>query len=192
MSNTTQATVISPRARVIQRLLWTSLALTVLTFAMSMVFFGSLSLFIALAGVGLCLIYDITLLALTTKERRLQGQGSEGGVAARPNSYPPSQHTFPSPGTPLPCALRKPSIISAMFIVVVWLASLSILFYFLSYWDGLELDQPGLLAVPILEVIFTTLHVGVLVTYIVQSWKERRNWITGGGQLKWYQLGEYV
>lgn len=192
MPNHTPATVITPRARVIQRLLWTSLALTILTFAMSMVFFGFMSLFIALAGVGLCLIYDITLLALTAKERRIAAQGSEADtIAARPNSYPPSTNTQ-SPKRPLPCTLRKPSIIVAFFLVVVWFGSLGVLLYFLAYWYSMEVETPGILAVPILEVIFTISHIGVLGTYVVQTWKERRKWISGGGQLKWYQLGEYA
>lgn len=54
------------------------------------------------------------------------------------------------------------------------------------------MDNPGLLAIPVLEVIFTISHIGVLGTYVVQTWKERRKWISGGGQLKWYQLGEYA
>jgi hypothetical protein len=159
---------------------------------MSMVSFGSMSLFIGLAGTGLCLIYDITLLSLSAKERRLAAQGSDTeATAGRPNSYPPSPNAQ-SLKAPLPCTLRKPSIMVVFFLIVVWLGSLSIVLWFLSYWDSSEMDNPGLLAIPVLEVIFTISHIGVLGTYVVQTWKERRKWISGGGQLKWYQLGEYA
>jgi hypothetical protein len=158
---------------------------------MSMVFLGSLSFFIALAGTGSCLTYDITLLARSAKDRRLDTNISHP-VAETMNtpSYPPARSQ--SPREPLPCTLGKPSIIAVFVLIIpLWVGALVGLLYFLSHFERLDLPNSRIIAVPILEVVFTVAHIGVLGTYGVLACKERRAWASDCSTLKWYQLGEY-
>ncbi|TEB23040.1 hypothetical protein FA13DRAFT_1457490 [Coprinellus micaceus] len=186
----TTTTLVSPRARVINRLIITSLILNSFILGASMVFLGTLSFFISLVGVAACWAFDITLLTLSGKEQRLAAQTSASDTTiGRPNSYPPLP-MVPPLAKPLPCILRKPTIIAAFCIASIWMASVVALIHSVILFDRFKLNRAWI-ASPALEMIFTIFHIGVLETIGVLAWKERKARIVGSGQLKWYQLGEY-
>ncbi|KAF5332300.1 hypothetical protein D9611_008061 [Ephemerocybe angulata] len=167
----------SRKERQIQRLLWASLALTIITFGLSMAFLGIMSFFISWAGVGLSLIFIITLLFVSAKERRQRNghHGAANTVVAR-----------------LSCTQRKPSIFFAFFIAMVWAAALGMLCYTVAFFDHFEWvgGWAKMRAVPAIELTFCAAHVAVLVTYGVLCVKERRR-VLGAEHEKWYMLGQY-
>ncbi|KAF6749917.1 hypothetical protein DFP72DRAFT_532905 [Ephemerocybe angulata] len=153
----------SLREQQIERLLWTSLGLTVTIFILSMLSLGRRSLFLSLIGAVITLIFDIALLALLAKERRLQTM-----------CYIDTTSTPTSNLKSLTCALRKPAIVIPFFLAVVWLAACGVLCWSTAF--ALEIaseSRKAWMAVPIIELILCATHAGVLGVYGVLCVKER-------------------
>lgn len=75
--------------------------------------------------------------------------------------------------------------------MLAWMAGLGFVLYFLIRYDALETYERAKMAPPILEAIFTIVHIGVLATLIRTCIMERRRLVSQENQLKWYQLGDY-
>jgi hypothetical protein len=151
-------------------------------------------MFINLGAAGGCLILDITLLALSAKERRRgvhiqTSNGKDEAATIPPSQAPGSQGKSSRPA--LPCTCRKPAIGFAFLFMLAWMAGLGFLLYFLIRYDALETYERARMASPILESIFTIFHIGVLGTFIRACIMERRRLVSQERELKWYQLGDY-
>ncbi|KAJ3549245.1 hypothetical protein NMY22_g964 [Coprinellus aureogranulatus] len=193
-------TLVSTRARTIQRLLTASLILTSITFSLSMVLGGAASLWIA---------------PWQAEQKEKQGSESKAGSATQADTesttpsalaYPPAQSSELEPiqrkqqQHKLPWTLRKPSIIAAMHLAFLWTASCIMDIYNLAHFTEFNTrydydtrrERSKIIVVPILEAVATVVHVGVLGTYVGLAWKERRKMVRGRGEVKWYQLGNYT
>lgn len=178
-------TLITPRERLIQRLLWASIAISVLIFVCSMVQLGWNSLFLSPCVTVLCVAYDITLLVRTAKERKRAAKEEAHG-----HPLPSVHHTVgPSSRPPLPSVCRKPSIILSFVFAFFWLAAMAVNITWLAW--GASGGPMAWMAPSILEIIFIAMHIPVLGMLGTLCTKERRRFLGGDRHLKWYQLGQY-
>jgi hypothetical protein len=150
--------------RAIQILLWTSLGVSLIIFALSMVFLGAFSIFIAPCSVAVTLAYLVTLLALSTRDRRRSR-------AARINNVP----LVPLKGSALlPSVCRMPSIVFGILLAVLWVVSFSLTAWITSVFSngGDWGINTHLLPVTYVDIVFQGIQVGV-VTLSALCLKER-------------------
>ena len=197
MTLNSTASAISPRARLIHRLLCASLAIAVLSLGVSLVVdFAAFSIYLTPANCGVTFIFTITLLVLTFKERKRAthapaGLGTELADIGRAGSTNPSK-----PLLPIPHTLRKPTIIVAFLLALSWLITFGFLVAFvaISHWGDFGYDQahpPSKVAPPAVEAALIGIQIGVVITFAAMAIKERRRFINAEGKWKWYQLGTY-
>ena len=203
--------LITPRERLLPRLLWISIALSIIILGLSMSLFGFMSYFVSPSTAGANLIFDITMLAVRSKERKLQAR-SGVQVDKPPNALPSSQEghpvsptTFPPPPTAssnvqhrvsLPCYCRLPSIFVAIIILLAWMADLPLLITLTVIFNGWTDDwgtptPQQILPATILEIIFVAVNIGVWGIFCELCRRERRKLLNLEGKVKWYQLGRY-
>ncbi|KAJ3519718.1 hypothetical protein NMY22_g13075 [Coprinellus aureogranulatus] len=155
------------RDKHIQALLWSSLARAIVTLAFSLVFLGTMSLFISPASVILTLAYTITLLSLSARDRKRYAAVNPSSTADLSQPLHPTTSTLPS-------VCRLPAIICGFLLAALWLACFIVEMLLAIITSYRAIRGAGLLAVSYVELAFQAGQIGVLIALNVLCAKERR------------------
>ncbi|CAA7267752.1 unnamed protein product [Cyclocybe aegerita] len=156
--------------RQIQHLLWISIGLSTVFIALSMVHIGSLSFFVAPAAFGLSFIHNVTLLALSRKERKAGPEALAGK---------------------LPATARKATIISGWFITLVYAGAVGVTAAFVIIIGNWGEVPKRTVIVGYFEWIFGLFEMVVMGFLALKCTRERQQIVGLANTARWYQLGNY-
>lgn len=171
-----------PRPLLIQRLLWTTVALCCIIFALSMVLLGWSSVQLSPTCAGLTAVFAGTLLGLSwrhntrkdpelAKESRKSGEGPQGSAVAGPLPLPTHLH--------LPPVCRAITISLVIFLCLPWLAafgtSVTMIIFSSSPDSGMQYIRDHLNRLPAtyIEMGLMIVQAAILIWLAVLCTKER-------------------
>ncbi|EAU87368.2 hypothetical protein CC1G_02127 [Coprinopsis cinerea okayama7 len=168
---------ITPRQRILHRCIYVSLGLSLIIFALSMVFLGLLSFFLSIVAFAFTLAFNITMLVYKNKEDKIRYVSDPGDnapialdqVGSQPSSHPPSSRAH------IPAICRLPTIISSFVISAFWLAAFGVLVYWVVNFYKFEPsdDEYKMLGATYAEVVLVFLEAALVVFIGITALKER-------------------
>ncbi|CAA7267743.1 unnamed protein product [Cyclocybe aegerita] len=147
-----------------------SMGLNIIIFGLSMVYFGYLSLFIAFGALGVSLIHNITILALSHKEHKAGPEALAGK---------------------LPATARKATIICGWLIMIAWAAAAGMTCAMVIIVGGwAETPRYNVIAGHF-EWVFELFEMVVTGLLALKCTRERQQIVGLANTARWYQLGSY-